>query len=79
MYGLHHETYENLNQYESTISIYECENCSGCEYKSKCTKAKGNKQLHVAKNFIRLRKRSLKNITILKNKLFGIKYIKLNE
>ena len=49
--------------YESTVSIYECENCSGCEYKSNCTKAKGNKQLHVAKTFMRLRKKSLKNIT----------------
>lgn len=49
--------------YKSTVHVYECENCSGCEYKSKCTKAKGNKQLHVAKNFIRLRNNSLKNIT----------------
>lgn len=49
--------------YKSTVHVYECENCSGCEYKNKCTKAKGNKQLHVAKNFIRLRNKSLKNIT----------------
>ncbi len=49
--------------YESTVSIYKCENCSECEYKSNCTKAKGNKQLQVAKNFIRLRKKSLENIT----------------
>ena len=49
--------------YETTVSIYECEDCDGCEYKSKCTKAKGNKQIHVAKNFMRLRTNSLKNIT----------------
>ena len=49
--------------YEATISIYECESCDGCKYKSKCTKAKGNKQIHVAKNFMRLRKNSLENIT----------------
>ena len=33
------------------------------EYKSKCTKAKGNKLLYVSKNFVRLRKDSLKNIS----------------
>ncbi len=49
--------------YETTVSIYEYEDCDGCEYKSKCTKAKGNKQIHVAKNFMRLRTNSLKNIT----------------
>ena len=49
--------------YEATVSIYECESCDGCKYKSKCTKAKGNKQIHVAKNFMRLRKNSLENIT----------------
>ncbi|WP_347454444.1 transposase [Clostridium sp. IBUN125C] len=27
--------------------MYECEDCDGCEYKNKCTKAKGNKQIHV--------------------------------
>lgn len=49
--------------FESIVSIYECENCDGYEYKNKCTKAKGNRQLHVAKNFIRLREKSLANIT----------------
>ncbi|SFD50664.1 IS1182 family transposase [Clostridium uliginosum] len=49
--------------FESKIIIYECESCLECSYKSNCTKAKGNKQLHVAKEFIRLRKKSLLNIT----------------
>lgn len=52
--------------YESIVSIYQCENCNGCKYKSKCTKAKGNKQLYVTKEFIRLREKSLKNITTTK-------------
>lgn len=43
--------------------IYQCEDCTGCAIKEKCTKAKGNKQIHVAKEFLRLRKNSLKNIT----------------
>ncbi|MCE5221961.1 MAG: IS1182 family transposase [Clostridium sp.] len=49
--------------FESKITIYECESCLECKYKSKCTKAKGNKQLHVAKDFLRLREKSLLNIT----------------
>ncbi|AQS10503.1 transposase DDE domain protein [Clostridium saccharobutylicum] len=49
--------------YQATVSIYECEKCDGCKYKDKCTKAKGNKQIYVAKNFMRLRKKSLQNIT----------------
>lgn len=49
--------------FESIVSIYECENRNGCEYINKCTKAKGNRQLHIAKNFIRLREKSLANIT----------------
>lgn len=49
--------------YEATVSIYECEKCDDCKYKSKCTKARGNKQIHIAKNFMRLRKKSIENIT----------------
>nr|WP_300298966.1 IS1182 family transposase [Anaerosolibacter sp.] len=49
--------------YESKIKIYECENCEDCEHKQQCTKAKGNKQLQVAIDFIRLREISLGNIT----------------
>ena len=28
------------------FKIYECEDCSGCPFKSECTKAKGNRQVH---------------------------------
>lgn len=55
--------------FQSLITVYECEDCSTCPYKSKCTKAKGNRQLHVSKNFIEKRTRSLKNITTEKGKL----------
>lgn len=47
----------------SVKKVYECEDCTGCAMKDKCTKAKGNKQIYVAKEFLRLRKISLKNIT----------------
>lgn len=43
--------------------IYQCEDCTDCAIKEKCTKPKGNKQIHIAKEFLRLRKNSLKNIT----------------
>ena len=49
--------------YESSVTVYECENCDGCKHKPKCTKAKGNKKLSVSKNFIQKRLKSLENIT----------------
>ncbi len=49
--------------YQAIVSIYECEKCHGCKYKDRCTKAKGNKQIYVAKNFVNLRKKSLEDIT----------------
>ncbi len=58
--------------YISTITIYECENCNGCTYKNKCTKAKGNKRLHVSKEFIKYRKKSLENITTPEGKLLRL-------
>ena len=54
--------------YISTITIYECENT----YKNKCTKAKGNKRLHVSKEFIKYRKKPLENITTPEGKLLRL-------
>lgn len=48
--------------YESKIKIYECESCEQCSFKEKCTKAKGNRKLSVAEDFIKYRNESLKNI-----------------
>jgi len=48
--------------YESKIKIYECESCEQCSFKEKCTKAKGNRKLSVAEDFIKYRDKSLKNI-----------------
>lgn len=48
--------------YKSILTIYECEDCNGCEYKDKCTKSKGNRQIHISKKFIDLRENSLANI-----------------
>jgi transposase len=49
--------------------VYECESCEGCPYKSKCTKAKGNRRLQVSKTFIEKRQKSLENITTEKGTL----------
>ena len=49
--------------FESTVTYYECEDCSLCPHKKSCTRAKGNRKLQVSKNFIRQRKESLKRIT----------------
>lgn len=49
--------------YESEVTVYECESCENCKYKDGCTKAEGNRKLHVSKKFIAQRQKSLKNIT----------------
>ncbi len=54
---------KNKNGFESEIAYYECDDCSGCPYKKSCTRAKGNRQLHVSKRFIQQRAASLKRIT----------------
>lgn len=48
--------------YESEVTVYECEDCTGCPYKEKCTKAKGNKRLYVSKSFLEKRQESYENI-----------------
>ncbi|MBZ9632823.1 IS1182 family transposase [Clostridium sp. FP1] len=51
--------------YKASVTVYECEDCDSCQYKPKCTKAKGNKRLSVSKKFIQKRLKSLENITSL--------------
>ena len=58
--GLTHKT--SANGYVSEVTRYECEDCSACLYKDKCTKAKGNRKLYVSKKFIEKREISYKNI-----------------
>lgn len=62
-------TIKSKSGYQLIITVYECESCLYCPYKSKCTKIKGNKQLQVAKDFIKLRENSLVNIKSEKIKL----------
>jgi len=37
---------KNQSGYEQSFKIYECEDCTDCPMKEKCTKAKGNRQVH---------------------------------
>ena len=48
--------------YESEVTVYECEDCRGCAYKEKCTRAKGNKRLYISKSFLEKRQESYENI-----------------
>lgn len=59
--GITHRT--SANNYKSEITVYECEDCSDCSFKSKCTKAKGNRKMQVSKIFIAKRQKSYENIT----------------
>jgi transposase len=49
--------------YISEVTIYECEDCNNCSYKSKCTKALGNRRMQVSKKFVKKRQVSYENIT----------------
>ena len=48
--------------YETEVTVYECEDCGGCPYKRKCTKARGNKRLYLSKSFLEKRQESYENI-----------------
>lgn len=41
---------KSKNGYESEVTVYECEDCTDCEEKDACTKAKGNKDCMFLKN-----------------------------
>ena len=56
--------------YESEVTVYECEDCTGCPYKEKCTKARGNKRLYISKSFLEKRQESYENILSEKGILY---------
>lgn len=61
---------KSKNGYESDVTVYECEDCTGCPYKEKCTKSNKSKKLYVSKKFIGQRQTLYENIM----SEFGIKY-----
>jgi len=58
--GIKHRS--SASGYISEITIYECEDCSECPYKVKCTEVQGNRRMQVSKTFIEKRMKSYKNI-----------------
>ena len=48
--------------YVREVTFYECEDCSGCPHKKRCTRSKGNRKLQVSKKFIAQRAASLERI-----------------
>ena len=48
--------------YEREVTYYECDDCSQCPFKKKCTRAKGNRKLQVSKKFISQRAASPERI-----------------
>ena len=54
---------ETKSGYVREVTYYECEDCSECPFKKKCTRAKGNRKLQVSKKFIAQRSASLERIT----------------
>jgi transposase len=59
--GITHRT--SATGYRSEVTVYECEDCSGCQHKTRCTKAKDNRKMQVSKTFVEKRQVSYKNIT----------------
>ena len=52
--------------YNSTVTVYQCEDCSTCQYKSACSKTDGNRRFGVSKKFQSQRAISLENISSAK-------------
>ncbi|MGL4346005.1 MAG: transposase [Cellulosilyticaceae bacterium] len=65
--GTSHTT--STSGYVSELTIYECEDCTECPVKSKCTKATNNRQIRISKQFITKRAVSYENIKTEKGKL----------
>jgi transposase len=59
--GITHRT--SATGYRSEVTVYECEDCSDCQHKARCTKAKDNRKMQVSKTFVEKRQVSYKNIT----------------
>ena len=61
---LYHETsrYRSENGYWKEVRIYACEDCSGCELKTQCTRAKGNRSIRISFALQSLRTKARANL-----------------
>lgn len=50
------------NHYGRTEELYQCEDCSGCPFKDKCTKAAGNRTIRLNKELTRFHEEVLANL-----------------
>ena len=53
---------KSKSDFESIVTYYECEDCTGCPHKKSCTRAKGNRKMQGSKRFIEQRQQSLERI-----------------
>jgi len=65
-------TRKSASGFKSNVTVYECHACTGCPQKSECTRAKGNRKLYVAKDFLAFRKQSLERITSEQGKILRL-------
>ena len=62
------------NQYGRTEEFYECEGCSGCPYKKKCTKAEGNRTIRLNVELTRFHEEVLDNLNCIHGALLRMNH-----
>lgn len=50
------------NKYQRKEEIYECNDCSNCPFKEKCTKSKGNRKINLNKELTAIHKEVIDNL-----------------
>lgn len=55
--------YTTDNSYVTDRRIYECQDCADCPLRSKCTQAKGNRQIRISFQLLAYRKQARTNLT----------------
>lgn len=53
------------NRYGRTEEFYQCEDCSGCSHKGKCSKAKGNRTIRLNEELTRFHREVLDNLNCI--------------
>jgi hypothetical protein len=61
----HPTRYTTDNGYVTDRRIYECQDCKDCPLRSKCTKAKGNRQIRISFRLLEYLKQAHANLTSL--------------
>ena len=60
------------NRYGRTEELYQCEDCSGCPLKDKCTRAKGNRTIHINEELTGFHEEVLVNLNSIHGALLRI-------